>query len=213
MDALLQKMNYKNQAYGVVLNAPIELADTLKQWETQFPIHIATANLSEIPFILAFATQLAAVEAFANIVATQTAPDALCWIAYPKATSKKYRCEFNRDTGWASLATFGFEPVRQIAIDADWSALRFRHASNIQQLTRHFALSAEGKAKAKPTPKTWPIPDDLIAVLDKQPTAYTAFQALPPSHQREYLRWIAEAKRPETRQRRIEETVKKLLGK
>ena len=53
------------------------------------------------------------------------------WFAYPKGSSKKFHCEFNRDTGWSVLRGLGFDTVRQVAIDADWSALRFHHVECI----------------------------------------------------------------------------------
>ena len=56
------------------------------------------------------------------------------------------------------------------------------------------------------------IPDDLTAELALHPAAMQAFVALPPSHQREYLKWIAEAKKPETRRRRVEKAVQMVLG-
>mgnify|MGYP005835701873 CR=1 FL=1 len=40
------------------------------------------------------------------------------------------------------------EPVRQVAIDEDWSALRFRRVEYIKTMTRSFAMTLEGKAKA-----------------------------------------------------------------
>jgi hypothetical protein len=52
--------------------------------------------------------------------------DVVLWFAYPKGTSKKYSCDFNRDNGWDLLRKSGFESVRQVAVDEDWSALRFR---------------------------------------------------------------------------------------
>lgn len=62
---------------------------------------------------------------------------------------------------------------------------------------------ASGKRR-KPVPKPEiPVPDDLISVLDATPTAKATFDALAPSHRREYLEWITEAKRPETRAKRI----------
>ena len=73
--------------------------------------------------------------------------DGLIWFAYPKGTSKKYKCEFNRDSGWAELGKHGFEPVRLVAIDEDWSALRFRNAENIKTMTRSFAIKKTGKKK------------------------------------------------------------------
>lgn len=44
------------------------------------------------------------------------------WVAYPKAN----RTDVNRDTLWPILAEHGFRPVSQVALDAVWSALRFR---------------------------------------------------------------------------------------
>jgi hypothetical protein len=59
-------------------------------------------------------------------------------------------------------------------------------------------------------PRVIEIPPDLGAALAKAPPARAAFQKLAYTHQREYVNWILEAKRPETRQRRIVQTVEKL---
>ena len=69
------------------------------------------------------------------------------WFAYPKGTSKKFKCEFNRDNGWKELGVLGFEPVRAVAIDEDWTALRFRRAENIKKMTRNMAITEEGKRR------------------------------------------------------------------
>lgn len=46
-------------------------------------------------------------------------------------------------------------------------------------------------------------PDELTAALQKHPKARAAFDAFSPSHRREYVEWIAEAKTDETRKRRL----------
>lgn len=65
---------------------------------------------------------------------------------YPKGTSKKYKSEINRDNGWEILAKSGFESVRQIAIDEDWSAMRFRKVEFIKIMKRRtdFAKTPQG---------------------------------------------------------------------
>jgi hypothetical protein len=70
---------------------------------------------------------------------------------YPKGSSKRYRCDFNRDTGWAALGDVGFEGVRLISIDDDWSAMRFRRLEYVKSLARDSsrAISKAGKAGAK----------------------------------------------------------------
>ncbi|MBX3191836.1 MAG: DUF1905 domain-containing protein [Labilithrix sp.] len=47
------------------------------------------------------------------------------WIAYPKTTSG-VKTDLTRDVGWEALERAGLSPVTQVAVDATWSALRFR---------------------------------------------------------------------------------------
>ncbi|HVH22119.1 MAG TPA: YdeI/OmpD-associated family protein, partial [Pseudonocardia sp.] len=54
------------------------------------------------------------------------------------------------------------------------------------------------------------VPDDLRAALDADPRVRAAFDALAYSHRKEHVRAVVEAKRPETRTRRIAAAVEKL---
>ena len=66
------------------------------------------------------------------------------------------------------------------------------------------ASGSASKRKAKPTPKPEiPVPQDFAAALREAPAATAFFDGLAPSHRREYLEWITEAKRDDTRARRI----------
>ena len=56
-------------------------------------------------------------------------------------------------------------------------------------------------------PRTVQVPRDLAAALADDATAKAAFAALSFTHKREYVEWVEEAKRPETRSRRIAGTV------
>jgi hypothetical protein len=57
-------------------------------------------------------------------------------------------------------------------------------------------------------PREVPVPDDLAAALDDD--VRTTFDALAYSHRKEWVRWVEEAKKPETRAARIEKTVESL---
>ncbi|MGH3111129.1 MAG: YdeI/OmpD-associated family protein [Gaiellaceae bacterium] len=57
-------------------------------------------------------------------------------------------------------------------------------------------------------PRTVRVPADLSAALADDPTAKSAFAKMSYTHRREHVDWIEEAKRPETRARRVAETVK-----
>ena len=72
------------------------------------------------------------------------------WVSYPKRASKRYDTDLSRDGhGWAPLYERDFEPVRQVSVDDDWSALRFRPVAEIGRMTRAFAMSEAGKRRTR----------------------------------------------------------------
>ena len=52
-------------------------------------------------------------------------------------------------------------------------------------------------------------PPDLEAALAAEPAALARWRAWAPSHRRQYVYWVLDAKRPETRARRVAETVRR----
>jgi hypothetical protein len=52
-----------------------------------------------------------------------------------------------------------------------------------------------------------PVPKEFMAAIRKDSKALAAFEAFPPSHRREYVEWVSEAKRAETRAQRIATSV------
>ncbi|HEY7856186.1 MAG TPA: hypothetical protein VIC32_07065 [Terriglobales bacterium] len=144
---LAAKLNLAPRSRLFVLNAPAALS--VSQKLAGIEVTSAWPRSGEVRQILAFVTCLAEVEGYAAKIAERAAADAVVWFAYPKGSSKRYTCEFNRDTGWRALGDKGYEPVRMIAYDEDWSALRFRRVEFIRTMTRKRAISAGGKARVQ----------------------------------------------------------------
>ena len=136
MATLFEKLNLKDHQEILVLHAPESFEPELARLPV-ITIHRHIESLPEIRFSLAFVTRQSEVDALVPKVAARAKGDATVWFAYPKGTSKKYKCDFNRDTGWNVLSAAGFDCVRSIAIDEDWTGLRFRRVEFI-------------KARAKP---------------------------------------------------------------
>ena len=143
------KLNLKEQQEIVVLDAPQSFETELGRLRGVV-VHRQPPKAPGVTFALAFVKRQAEVDAAAKALTKTAAGDVVLWFAYPKGSSKRYTCDFNRDTGWAALGAAGFEPVRMVAIDEDWSALRFRRAEFIKTLTRDKAhtLSAVGRKRA-----------------------------------------------------------------
>lgn len=154
MHPTFKKLNFADQSAVYVLNAPESFEGVLTDMHPLTEVRRAVAQADQPTFLLAFCTRQAEVDALAELCAAQTVGDAAVWVACPKGTSKRYKCEFNRDNGWAALGKQGFEPVRQVALDEDWSALRFRRAEFIKSMTRGGAISEAGQARIKKKPAT-----------------------------------------------------------
>jgi uncharacterized protein YdeI (YjbR/CyaY-like superfamily) len=77
------------------------------------------------------------------------------------------------------------------------------------------ALTEQGTIPRELNPKVKKpvaeIPSELLELLEANSKAKATFDSFPPSHQREYINWIKEAKREETKQRRIQQTIENLL--
>jgi hypothetical protein len=77
------------------------------------------------PAVLAFLRMRADLETAGDAI-DAARQDRLAWLAYPKAGA--LGTDLNRDRLAEAARRFGIRPVRQIALDQTWSALRFRPA-------------------------------------------------------------------------------------
>jgi hypothetical protein len=152
MSALFKKLNLSKQNVIHILQAPASFEAELAPLSCQILRQLMPESPHFVPpqFVLAFVLNQQALDALSQALVALMRGDSILWFAYPKASSKRYHCAFNRDSGWTILANAGFEPVRMVAIDADWSALRFRRVEFIKSLKRDpsRALSTAGKQRA-----------------------------------------------------------------
>jgi hypothetical protein len=149
MSSVFEKLNLKNHSQIVVLNAPESFEPELAALH-DVAILRKLQDANDIQFSLAFVTKQDEVNTLGNAIAERAKGDSIVWFAYPKGTSKRYKSQINRDTGWQVLGDLGFEPVRSVAIDEDWSASRFRRVEFIKTMTRAKELRMTAKGKARP---------------------------------------------------------------
>lgn len=149
MNVIFKKLNFKDQQVIHILQAPESFQPTLQEMSAFTQVKTEILQDETANFILAFVIQQTEIDALTPLFSRALQGDGILWFAYPKGTSKRYKCDFNRDTGWAILGQHGFESVRMVAIDEDWSALRFRKAEYIKTLKRDkkWVMSEVGKKK------------------------------------------------------------------
>ena len=132
MPGVFDKLNLKEQREIVVLNAPTSF-DAELQTLRKVKVVRTLGAVEKLTFALVFATQKSQVDRLSKSLASKASGDAILWFAYPKSTSQRFECDFNRDNGWEVIREAGWDSVRQVAIDEDWSALRFRRKEFINR--------------------------------------------------------------------------------
>jgi hypothetical protein len=136
MDSILKKMNFKEGMKIRVWNLPDDLKPMVESWKKSGLLAESGQNPT---FLLAFVQSEEEVRKFFPELHALSPEDELLWMAYPKGSSKKYKAQINRDSGWKVVGELDYEGVRQIAIDEDWSALRFRKVKYIKTMIRKFS--------------------------------------------------------------------------
>ncbi|HSL57532.1 MAG TPA: hypothetical protein VK866_06805, partial [Acidimicrobiales bacterium] len=135
MDPLLRKLQHRGGDAVVVLRPPDSFAPVVDRWRAD-GVDVRTRLRGGVPFVLTFARGPADVaDRGPKVVdAVRAVDDPVVWFAYPKRTSPLAHPDLHRDAGWEPLGDLGLEGVRQVKIDDDWSALRFRRAASVARL-------------------------------------------------------------------------------
>jgi len=103
-----------------------------------------------------------------------------------------------------AMGTLGrITSMKDLPPDKDLLSYLRRAAELVESGQRTKSIDRPARRKSKP----FLIPQELSAALKKNKVASKAFAAFTPGKQREYADWIAEAKRPETRQQRLAQAV------
>jgi hypothetical protein len=131
LPAVFVKLNFKQPKSVLIMNAPGSFEPEVRKLPRKI-VNRDLAQVDTVDFALLFVQKRAQVAAVSKALAKKAAGDSVVWFAYPKGTSKSYQSEINRDSGWEPFTALGFETVRLVAIDEDWSALRFRRSEFVK---------------------------------------------------------------------------------
>ncbi len=121
--SVAQKLGLKPGKTLFVSHAPAPVGDLLGA--TPDGARVTETGKGPFPLILLFARDDAAMAKQLPVCKTKLEPGGALWLAYAKGTSGK-ATDINRDSIRDYVATIGLDTVAQIAIDADWSALRLK---------------------------------------------------------------------------------------
>jgi hypothetical protein len=205
-ESLVKKLRVPATGRVAVVQPPEGFLERIGQEDTAAGLDLGSA--ASYDYVQLFARHSTDVAELVPDALRAIKPGGLLWMCYPKGSSK-LKTDINRDFGWSSMSEAGWEGVALVSVDDTWSAMRFRPREAVGRSRPTPAERKAAAAEKQPAGET-EVPAELMTALDAVPEAAAFFDKLALSHKKEYVLWVAEAKREETRNSRISKVIEKL---
>ena len=206
-NTVAQKLKIKDGSVLLTVNEPGDFKKNIQPLPTGVKISDNAKNYNQLHWFVLNKKQM---DKELRSVLKLLKQDVLCWIYYPKGTSK-IQTDLTRDKGWEELLKHDeLQWINLISFDETWSTFSCR-------------LKTEADKKKIAKPKERPIfeyidpekkivrlPKEFAELLKKNKKADEFFKALSFSNRKEYVAWIVTAKKEETKKERLTGSVDRL---
>lgn len=213
MNPLAKKLRLREDHCALLVHAPAAYEALLAPIPSTCTIYREAAGRSSFDFVQLFVRNSAELERAFPLVRPLLHPDTVFWITYPKKSSG-LATDLEMMKSWTVLEKNGYASVTAAAVDATWTALRWKPAHLVKR-SESAAGTLEGtvyKEYIDTVKREILLPEDLEQELQAQPPALKFFHTLSFSNRKEYVLWILTAKQEKTRLQRLAKTVDKLLS-
>jgi bacteriocin resistance YdeI/OmpD-like protein len=202
-----QKLKIKENNTLLTLNAPSDFKRTLGELSKGVKIVTRGNNYHQVHWFVMNKSQM---EKDLGKVLKLVEREVVCWIYYPKGSSG-IQTDLTRDKGWDALLKHQeLQWISLISFDDTWSTFGFRLKTDADKRKEAAPKEREIFKWVNPKTKEVRLPDDLSASLEKNKKQLDFFDTLSFTNKKEYIEWIVTAKREETRNERIKETIERL---
>jgi hypothetical protein len=210
---LIQKLKAKTGAVAVI-HSPKDILGEFKSFKPA--VSIPAGAKEYFDFVLLFAINSKELEPSWKRIIPALKEDAVFWVAYPKKSSGIPSDLGRGGGGWIVFAGSPWQPVASVSIDATWTGIRFKLAPDLEDDRKdrpsEEIRDADGTLVVDRINRVVNPPKDLAEVLSKHPEAEALFERLSFTNRREYVTWIVEAKKSETRTMRVTAALEKILS-
>lgn len=203
---IVQKLRIKEGCGLFTVNAPKDFLVKLGTLPKGVTITNAKNNFQQVHWFVENKQQM---EKELPKVISLVKGDVLCWIYYPKGSSNK-QTDLTRDKGWDALLAHDMQWLSLISFDDTWSAFGFRAKTEADRKKEAAPKERLVFQYVDAATKTVRLPRDLEVALQKEKKLLDYFNSLAFTHKKEYIEWIVEAKKDETRMTRISGTIERL---
>lgn len=205
---LLKKLKIDTGKTLWLINAP---ADSLPLF-TGVPVKEKLGEPQAVAQLLLFVTDRTTLTHYLSSLAPYIAPGTLLWICYPKK-SGTIKSDLIGMTSWDFVFDMGYRAQTSVSINDTWTGLRITSAPAKKPSTFQLPPEERNIEGIDFVNRTVELPPDAADALARHKGMTDFFNAMAFTHKKEYIQAIAEAKKPETRTRRIDKTVEMLQKK
>ena len=177
---------------------------------------ISAGAKEQFDFVLCFAKDSKELNAAWKQIIPALKKNAVFWVSYPKKSSGIEWDLGRMSGGWTVFQDSPWQPVASVSIDETWTGIRFKYAPDLGKeraaRVEEEIRDADGTVVVDKVNRVIRLPRDLDAVISKHPTAKIFFEGLSFTNRKEYVVWIVDAKKKETRDKRLMAAMKKLVS-
>ncbi len=205
---LQQKLRIKTGNNIRIINAPDDFADTLLSLVPEINIVYSNKSFNQVHLFVRSINELT--EQFKKVYKLLNT-DKICWVYFPKGTSG-IQTDLNRDRGWYIMEKKyeNLQWLNLISFDATWSAFGVRIVEGKGTLQPKEGKIREITNWIDSEKKIVLIPPALKQLFKSEENAMLFFDSLSFTNKKEIVEWIVSAKKEETKERRLNETIIKL---
>ncbi len=203
---LAQKLKIKQGITLLTIHAPEDFAEQLSPLPENVSVVEKADDYNQIHWFVKNRIQL---DREVNKIMKLLKESVVCWCYYPKETSKM-QTDLTRDKGWTSLLEKEIQWLSLISFDDTWSAFAFRLKTDADRKKDEKPKVSEISKYIDNVNKTMSLPEDLEKAFKKHKKESDIFYQLSFSNRKEYVEWIVNARKEETRKQRVEATIERL---
>jgi len=162
--------------------------------------------------LILFAEDSSVLARWIPLLAGYVTSHTLFWIAYPKKTGA-ITSDLIQMKPWDIVFQSGYRGQTSVSVNNDWTALRVTNAPKSKPSVCDLPMEERMVEGIDFVNRTVQLPADALAAIKKHKGMEAFFNAMAFTHKKEHVLAIVEAKKAETRARRIEKMIEMLEGK
>ena len=206
-NTIAQKLRIHDGMKLLTIHAPADFEEHLAPLPAGVRLSEKKEDYQQIHW---FVKNKAAMEGEMDEVIYLLKAEVICWIYYPKISSK-IQTDLTRDKGWDGLlAHTELKWISLISFDDTWSAFGMRLKTAADETKTVAAKPRLIFDYIDATTRTIRLPDELEQALRTDEQASTYFNTLSFTNKKEYVEWIVTARLEETKKERVAGTMERL---